>query len=740
MTKRNFLLGKGERLTEDIVVKSGGGPKHDPYTFTEALGRLMPMLSTAVGSILDLPQEACPQGKAIASLTINPEYLAKSYFPSALLRSVGVEAVGSKQRRVTPAKRSRERTPEEKLTTELFVMGDRNAFQRWNDSISQLDPESQEAKELIRIEEISAPTPQSKIKGSLPHSGSYVFEIVLHTDELFGEQVILPELRAYLSSLNLEPSLQKRFYAGGLGFIELDAPADQIEAIAKFSALRAVRQMPKLRMLRPPIKSAIIPAPAPVLPQEPPVNPNVKAAIFDGGLPDNHPMTNWVTPIETAGVGDDHAEFVAHGVGVTSAFLFGHITPGAGLPRPYCYVDHYRVLDTEPGTDPHELYEVLERIDTVLSNEEYDIVNLSLGPCVPIEDDDVHAWTAVLDDRFGRTDTLAGIAVGNDGEGDALLGLNRVQVPSDCVNALAIGACDSRDAVWKRASYSSVGPGRSPGIVKPDLVDFGGALERPFLTLGVSSTPTLESTGGTSFATPSALRAAAGILAHFEANISALAARALLVHGAQSDDHDRREVGWGRIPQSLDDIVICDDDTVRIIYQGSISPAKYQRVFVPMPDGEMTGRVTITATVCYKSRTDPHHPGNYTQAGLDVSFRPHDQKFSRKGQLHPDTKSFFGKSSVGLFEDEQRKDAWKWENCLHDSHAYQGRSLRNPSFDIHYNSRLEGRDFRPDQSLPYAMIISVKAKNIGDLYDQVVRKYATRLEPIRPSIEIPLRN
>ena len=27
MSKQNFLLGKGERLTDDIVIKGGGGPK-----------------------------------------------------------------------------------------------------------------------------------------------------------------------------------------------------------------------------------------------------------------------------------------------------------------------------------------------------------------------------------------------------------------------------------------------------------------------------------------------------------------------------------------------------------------------------------------------------------------------------------------------------------------------------------------------------------------------------------------
>ena len=70
---------------------------------------------------------------------------------------------------------------------------------------------------------------------------------------------------------------------------------------------------------------------------------------------------------------------------------------------------------------------------------------------------------------------------------------------------------------------------------------------------------------------------------------------------------------------------------------------------------------------------------------------------------------------------------------------FRGSSLRNPCFDIHYNARLECRNFAPDKRLPYAMVISVHAINIADLCDQVVRKYATQLEPLRPTVEIPLR-
>lgn len=739
MAKKNFLLGKGERLTEEVTVRSGGGPKSHPYTFGEAKKRLSPMLNTVVEAIDRLPDAACPQGKAVAALTINPEYLAKSYYPANLLRATGLEAVGSRQKRVTPEKRSKLRTPEEKITTELFVMGDRSAIKKWNSTFEDWVENDSASRDILSIEEIAAPSAVDKMKGKFPSEGSTVFEVVLHTDELLGERIILPEFRDFLNTFDVDPDFSHRFYASGLGFLEIEAPVEMVERIAQFSALRAIRQMPKLRILRPTLRSPSLPSQTISLPNEGPLDSEISVAIFDGGVPENHPITEWVTPIDTAGVGPATPELYEHGVGVSSALLFGHIKPSEGLKRPYCFIDHYRVLDDEPGSNPSELYEVLERIEGVLSETEYDFVNLSLGPWLPIEDDDVHAWTAVLDDRMGKSDTLAAIAVGNDGEGDSQTGLNRIQVPADCVNAMAIGACDSPDLTWQRAAYSSVGPGRSPGIIKPDLVDFGGAIERPFLALSANDTPMVEATGGTSFSTPAVLRTAAGVYAQFKSGLNLLAIRTLLVHRAEQNDLPKNEIGWGRIAQNIDDIILCDDDTIRVVYQGEISPAKYQRIQVPMPDIEISGNVNVSATLCYKSKTDPHHPGNYTRAGLEVSFRPHDQKFSRDGQIHPNTKTFFGKHSSGLYEDELRSDAWKWENCLNDSHTYRGSSLRNPCFDIHYNSRLEGRNFRPDEALPYAIVVTVRAKKMIDLYDQVIRKYATILEPIRPTIGITLR-
>ena len=225
----------------------------------------------------------------------------------------------------------------------------------------------------------------------------------------------------------------------------------------------------------------------------------------------------------------------------------------------------------------------------------------------------------------------------------------------------------------------------------------------------------------------------------FGNSLDHLAIRALLVHTCEEGEYNHKEIGWGRVARNLNDIVLCDDDAVRVVYQGEISPAKYIRAAIPVPSGSLQGNVSIRATICYKSQTDPHHPGNYTRAGLEVTFRPHDDKFSRGGQIHPNSTRFFRSSLPGATEDELRRDAWKWENCLHAEIRKRGSSLQNPCFYIHYNARLEGRNFFPAEKLKYAMVVTVQAKSAVDLYNQVVRQYSTQIEPLRPILEIPVR-
>ena len=511
MERRNFLLGKGERLTEDIVVKASGGPKRAPYTFEEAREHLTTMLSQTVSDVYKLPSAACPRDEAVISLILHPEYVAKSYFPGELLNNVGVKVVGSRPKKVTPKKLSRERTPYEFVTTEIFARGLRSAIRSWSESLPNWTDINRNAKELVKIENISMLSPHNKIKGPLPDTGTLQMEAVFHVGEEMEQSLILEDFEKFLKETNVPGKLGRRFFVKGICFLELKTLVNRAEEIATFSNLRCLRHMPELRVLNPIFRSSAIQISVPQFPNDSPVSRDVRVAVFDGGIPENHPITNWVTPYKFPNMEPATSELESHGVAVTSALLFGHIESEQPIKRPYSFIDHYQVLDESSGRNPAELYKVLERIESVLSKKIYDFVNLSIGPHLPIEDDEIHAWTAVLDNRFACSSTLATIAVGNDGESDSLLGFDRIQVPSDCINALAVGACDTPDDNWHRAPYSSVGPGRSPGMVKPDLVDFGGSTERPFIVFSADMEPKLIGTAGTSFATPSVTRMASGV-------------------------------------------------------------------------------------------------------------------------------------------------------------------------------------------------------------------------------------
>jgi len=211
--------------------------------------------------------------------------------------------------------------------------------------------------------------------------------------------------------------------------------------------------MPRLRQFRPVARA--MPGFSPFncqLPKAGAVDKDIRVAVFDGGVKAGGRLDLWVTRKKTKNIGDAVPEFQNHGTAVTSALLFGPLQDGVTAGPPYAHVDHYRVLDTETMKDDQfELYSVLERIQDVLeSRPKYDFVNLSLGPDLPIEDDDVHAWTAVLDQLFSDGLTLPAIAVGNSGEMDWGSGNARIQTPADCVNALAVGGCDRTGAGWKR--------------------------------------------------------------------------------------------------------------------------------------------------------------------------------------------------------------------------------------------------------------------------------------------------
>ncbi|MDK6492785.1 S8 family peptidase [Corynebacterium coyleae] len=725
-----YVLGNGEALTYETPYPGGGKAGDPPYSFEEAIERVGPMVRQTASELFEVPSQACPRDEVVAAVTLHPQGIAKSYHPRKLLDAYNLRQVGSRPVSIRPDKWSRKNAPEISPTTELYVAGKKNDFASWAADFEQ--DQNKLTDSIQRVERVRALYAQDRIRHleSAERNDDEIFiELLIHASR--EDTYVISGLEDWATEIDAEAKFNKRLFAGGLCFIPAKADKRQIEKLAEFSFLRSIRPLSQLRNFPNLQRSSSRPdLPKTILPKESALDPSLNVAIFDGGLPEDHQLDNWVESFDPPSMPPPESRLQSHGHDVTSAILFGSLSPGQTPQRPYCNVDHYRVLGEGDEEDPYELYNVLQRISSVLSAKHYDFVNLSLGPAVCIEDEDVHPWTAILDSLLSEGQTLMTIAAGNNG--DALDRLDRrVQVPSDCVNAIAIGAANSTKSGWDRAAYSAIGPGRTPGIIKPDLLDFGGTYQEPFYVSDRVIPNRVATTLGTSFAAPSALRQAVGLRALYGDRLSPLALKALLIHTADANERARKEVGWGRVAADLNEIMQCKDGQVRIIYQGELEPSRYLRAPIPLPTQLSRGLVNVKATVVYACEVDPEDPGNYSRSGLDVVFRPDETRFENENSFEAKSRPFFRKSDFDS-ENLLRSDAHKWETTLNSGQTLRTSSLHNPVFDIHYNARTNGGNAISPTPIPYALVITVEAKSIKDLYERVAQTYSTQLRPILP--------
>lgn len=268
-----------------------------------------------------------------------------------------------------------------------------------------------------------------------------------------------------------------------------------------------------------------------------------------------------------------------------------------------------------------------------------------------------------------------------------------------------------------------------------------------FRTLTPGKKPALAPLLGTSFAAPYLLRSAVGIRAILGSDLTPLAIKALLVHGANRSDHDKLEVGWGKIPEDLMPLITCQPGVARVIYKGELKPGKYLRAELPIPTGGLTGKVKIKATFCYASQVDPQDASTYTRAGLEVTFRPNEENVKDKKAAdgtkagkkdNTETKSFFQLKQYAT-EEERRSDMGKWETVLHAEKSMLGKGLNRPVFDIHYNAREAGQQTGSADKIPYALVITIEAPRHADLFNDILRAYSTILTPIQPRVSLPIR-
>lgn len=737
----NFLLGNGERLTRPVQVPSGGGDKNPPYDFPRARKRLGAKLKETTKALKSVPPEACPGGEVVAVVTMHPRYISKSDFPEQLLRAVGVRAVGSRSTTVIPEAWGVKKHRESAVTQQIFVAGEKKAFDQWASGIAKWQETHEGADELGHIEDIAAFSADDKLR-SIPKDREHVtLEVVLHNDQP-GD--ILKAFAAYAERHGAQPLLGRARTVQGLTFVPVKASSKRARELAQFSFVRVARGMPSLRPVQPTFIRGVA-AKGVVLPNAD-ASGGAKAVVFDGGLPPNHGLDRWVNVIDPPGIGAAVPFLQRHGLAVTGALLFGHLSGTASAP--FCTIDHVRVVDDHSGKDAD--LEIIDALDRIVAHflahpDDYRYSNISLGPALAIDDDEVTVWTATMDDLLAGLNVVATAAVGNDGELDAASGLNRLQPPADGVNILAVGACDSISAPWKRAPYSCVGPGRSPGFVKPDGLEFGGSESEPFMALSSNGTPgQLIEVAGTSFAAPLALRTVTAVDATLDRTLAPLTLRALMIHRAERAGHASADVGWGRFESDVAQMITCEDHEAIVVFQGVLPVGEHLRSPLPLPKRPLTGDITISATLLIAPGVDPEHAAAYTRSGLEISFRPDSRKFrdypDGRQSAHPKTKPFFSRKNMyGAAEIDARDDGHKWEPCRKNTKKYRSSSLHEPCFDIYYHHREGTAKAKDPQPIPYALIVGISAAKMPDLYARIVRTYANQLVQLRPKVQIQVR-
>lgn len=727
---KNMLLGFGETLTVPISLKKSGGPKKKPYTYEENKKVILKQLEQLILSINKISPDALPDGKAVSKFVLHPTFLAKSYFPIKLLKSFSLECIGSKSLKIMPRKDNKNTIPKLYLTVCLYVSGKKSDYESLIDALKNNSLSNEIKKDIIEIEKISILDHSDKIKNDVKNKSITKIEIALHTPNSTPSVEKDFEKFALKNGVNIVN--KKSIKVKGLTFMSFEASKSDILKLAEFSYLRTIRKLPKLRSTKPIFRS-LENMKQLTLPIEPALNQELKVAIFDSGVGIND-YKLWVNEINLVNNNENvKLDLSQHGLDVTSTVLFGLIDSDTEkLKIPYCNIDHYCVVESHDNKDI-DLFDVLIRIKTVLEKKKYDYVNISLGPRLPIDDDDIHVWTSTLEEIFARSGTLCTVAAGNDGELEDFL--NRIQPPADLINALSVGAATSLSDDWERCSYSCIGPGRSPGFVKPDGIAFGGNENEP-LQIYNPITKGIAQVAGTSFAAPLVMRQAIALSTLLKFNITPLTAKALLIHHAESKKFERKEIGWGNFPLDLNNIIYCDSNQVKVIYQGSLEPSKYIRVHIPFPDVEIKGDIEIKATFCFTSPVDVEHPVNATRSGLEVIMR---KNLSNKNTTHP----FFNLKSIYADENEKRSDGHKWETTLHSKRTFRKTTdIADPCFDIIYYVRDCGMPIGSNQKLEnlnYVLIVSLSIKNMPELYNLIRQKYQT-LQPIEIQQQVLLLN
>jgi hypothetical protein len=742
------LLTNGEKLREAITIgPTGGGPKTYPVSLADSVANLATFTESAIRESAALPAEY-RGARLVVEATLRPEFLANSYFPAELLKTIKAEPIGS--RFSTAVRHATGRTPQEDnaRTKTLFLSADDNSLHRLNallqnpNAVGITDKVRHALQAIDRIE-------VSKARQVLPEtveSDRAVLESVLHPESdgyghaVSASQLTLERWESLIDSLGgeIEDSWIRR--SGQFTYIPVTLPVEAVSQAREFNSLRIISPMPHARRVEE-IRELPVPR-ALTEPTSPPeaLRP-LRVAVFDGGVDSNSPY--WAGRVTERTLGSILPDSQAddHGALVTSALLYG-ADPQEPLEPANMAIDHFRVWP-QVGQDDYEMYWLLDEIKAAVEHADYQVVIIATAPQKFIEEDYVDRWTHELDQLSHDRNVLFVTAAGNNGEQRAQSGQNRILLPSDMVNGMAIGASTTRRPKPDRASYSAIGPGRPGGRVRPDGLAFGGTDASPFYFL--RNDGTVAATVGTSAAAPNFVHGIADLATRIgPTRVSPVSLRAFAAHFAlpAASGLSAGQVGHGALRESWEFVNDDRSHVAHVLYEDVISRDESIPLLIPMPDGAGRNRIKLTYTLVTSTAVDAKDPVEYTKAGLTIRLRPDSEKFafSKRGEtartlhLRRDAAEIARLSTLGFTpaadpvtislnyrgKDESKlREEGKWDTLRSFTRSFQAGNLFRPRVEISYLAREEGLLLNDAPPLSWALLVTLEGPGGSNLHDEV---------------------
>lgn len=657
---------------------------------------------------------------AIASVTLRPDALAKSYRPSEIFNSVTAPIIGSRR------------------NGELLV----SVTER---GLSQIDREidgqtQRSVAHLSTIRRIAPYRPEISVE---PKARVLRVRLARHPSSVAnsaidsGFEMLMEATGTRAVPLDYAPGL-RIYRVEGLGESDLDR-------LKRFVGLQSITAFPEYGMVRSTAHILRAMADGDLHVPSPGVDYGTVGLIDSGTDPNNPALQSWVTHrLESwtprAVQENSHGSFVA-GL-ITNGRTLNH--DDLRFPDSRARIVDVVAIDRDGAISEDDLLRVID--DALEKFPAVRVWNLSLGLADPgCSDTEVSELAAALDERSRRHGVLFVIASGN--MRDALRTWppqhgavdDRVRPPADAIRALTVGGIahlDTARTVVRRehpSPFSRGGLGAA-GTMKPELGHYAGNVDAQgqYLQTGIISTDgrgRIAENVGTSFACPLVSSLAAAVQHELDvpgAASSPTLLKAMLLHSAflrsgPSPAAEARCRGVG-IPGSVADILSCAQSAATIVIQARVQPNKeFTKEPFPMPECLMSDNgleCEILMTMVHDCPVDRAFGVEYCRTNVVASLgtmgvdRRGKPRYTRQVGLAID-------DARTLMKDDVFELGHRWSPVKHYYRNFQ----RGPNQRWRLKlSAVNRAEYLPEDDQDVVLLITIRSRNANaKVYNQLVR-------------------